>query len=125
MHSLRKVGDQAIGGLTDGVTYYVVNSTANTFQLAATSGGSAIALDPTDPVTHSALTGTSHIGTEGVDLTSPGSGEQQLIHRYHVRIQRHTATRRRWRRARACRRAIRRRHRHIGGQRLRAAASCR
>jgi hypothetical protein len=34
----------AIGGLTDGVTYYVVNKTIDTFQLAATSGGTAITL---------------------------------------------------------------------------------
>ncbi|HUI48361.1 MAG TPA: hypothetical protein VL119_06675, partial [Acidimicrobiia bacterium] len=76
---LRKISDQAIGGLTDGVTYYVINHTTNTFQLSATPGGSAIALDPTDPVTHATLTGTSHIGTEGVDLTSAGSGTQQLV----------------------------------------------
>lgn len=34
----------AIGGLTDGNTYYIVSSTANTFKLSATSGGSAIDL---------------------------------------------------------------------------------
>ena len=37
-------GQTAIGGLTSGTTYYVVGSTANTFQLAATSGGTAITL---------------------------------------------------------------------------------
>lgn len=37
----------AIGGLTDGGTYYVVGKTINTFQLAATSGGAAI--DLTEP----------------------------------------------------------------------------
>lgn len=34
----------ALGGLTDGTNYFVVSSTANTFQLAATSGGAAIDL---------------------------------------------------------------------------------
>jgi hypothetical protein len=34
----------AIGGLTDGTNYFVVGSTANTIQLAATSGGAAIDL---------------------------------------------------------------------------------
>lgn len=34
----------AIGGLTDGNTYYVVSKTTNTFKLSATSGGSAINL---------------------------------------------------------------------------------
>ena len=34
----------AIGGLTDGNTYYIVSSTANTFKLSATSGGTAIDL---------------------------------------------------------------------------------
>lgn len=34
----------AIGGLTDGNTYYIVSKTANTFKLSATSGGAAIDL---------------------------------------------------------------------------------
>lgn len=34
----------AIGGLTDGTNYFVVSSTTNTLQLAATSGGAAINL---------------------------------------------------------------------------------
>ena len=34
----------ALGGLTGGTNYFVVNSTANTLQLAATSGGAAIDL---------------------------------------------------------------------------------
>lgn len=34
----------AIGGLTDGSTYYVVSKTANTFKLSSTSGGAAIDL---------------------------------------------------------------------------------
>jgi hypothetical protein len=37
-------GTGAIGGLTDGNYYYIVNKTANTFQLALTAGGSPINL---------------------------------------------------------------------------------
>ena len=36
------VGETPIAGLTSGTTYYVVSATANTFQLAATSGGAPI-----------------------------------------------------------------------------------
>src|SRR5262249_53682104 len=78
--------------LQDGVTYYVVNSdqTAGTFQLAATRGGAAIAIDNGDsvqilqrngavaqtihPITRG---GTHRVGTEAIDL-QPGSGTQQL-----------------------------------------------
>ena len=35
-------GETDIAGLTSGTTYYVVSATANTFKLAATSGGTAI-----------------------------------------------------------------------------------
>ena len=35
-------GDTVPSGLTEGTVYYVVNATANTFQIAATAGGSAI-----------------------------------------------------------------------------------
>lgn len=37
-------GQTAIGGLTSGTNYFVINATANDFQLAATSGGAAISL---------------------------------------------------------------------------------
>ena len=37
-------GQTAIGGLTSGTNYFVLNATANDFQLAATSGGAAISL---------------------------------------------------------------------------------
>lgn len=40
-------GGTSIGGLTSGNTYYIVGSTANTFQVAATSGGAAIDLTST------------------------------------------------------------------------------
>ena len=41
----------AIGGLTDGTNYFVVGSTANTIQLAATSGGTAIDLTANNSLT--------------------------------------------------------------------------
>lgn len=83
VHALRKVSDQPIGSLTDGVTYYVVRLSDNEFQLAATrdaalAGSPVIALDPTDPIGHAALTGTHHIGSEGIDLTSTGNGSHEL-----------------------------------------------
>ena len=40
-------GGTAIAGLTNDTTYYVVNATANTFQLSASSGGSVINLTGT------------------------------------------------------------------------------
>ena len=77
VHSLRKVGDQLIGGLTDGVTYYVSDTTTTTFKLK-NGLDEYIELAPTDPLTGATLTGTHSFRTEGVDLTSVGTGEQQL-----------------------------------------------
>ena len=77
VHSLRKVGDQPIGGLLDGVTYYISDSTATTFKLK-NGLDEYVELTPTDPLTGATLTGTHSFRTEGVDLTSLGTGEQQL-----------------------------------------------
>lgn len=44
-------GGVAIGGLTDATNYFIVNSSATEFQLAATSGGSAITLTANNSVT--------------------------------------------------------------------------
>ena len=44
---LYTAGTTAIGGLTTGQYYFVVNKTANDFQLSATAGGSAINLTGT------------------------------------------------------------------------------
>ena len=77
VHSLRKVGDQAIGGLIDGVTYYVSDSTTTTFKLK-NGLDEYIEFTPTDPLNGATLTGTHGFRTEGVDLTSVGTGEQQL-----------------------------------------------
>ncbi len=41
-------GASAIVGLTPGTTYYVINATATSFQLAAKSGGGALALNATN-----------------------------------------------------------------------------
>ena len=84
IHSLLKVTDQPIGGLVDGVTYYVANATANTFQLAPTqkdalAGTNIITLAPTDAVSGVVLSGTSKIGTDGVDFTAYGTGAQDLV----------------------------------------------
>ena len=44
-------GQTAIGGLTSGTNYFVINATTNDFQLAATSGGAAISLTANNSVT--------------------------------------------------------------------------
>ncbi len=79
--SLRTVTDQAIGGLTDGVTYYVTQVDGDTFKLATDEARSHIvALGRVDPVSGTTvLTGTSTLGTEGVDLTNGGSGAHRLV----------------------------------------------
>ena len=59
-------GGTAITGLTDGTTYYVVSSTANTFKLSATSGGAAID-----------LTGVG-AGTQNLDRQNYGNLEQTV-----------------------------------------------
>lgn len=67
----------AIGGLEHGVTYYVVNALTDpdtlvqSFQLAATPGGTPITLDTTQ------VSGTHSIGRDGVALYG-GSGTQSL-----------------------------------------------
>src|SRR5262249_39013934 len=63
-HTLRRVADQPIGGLVDGQTYYVRDVNGNTFRLAATLGGPALALTP--PPGNAKHT----LGTEGIDLTA-------------------------------------------------------
>ena len=45
-------GSTSITGLTSGTSYYVVGKTTNTFQVSATSGGSAINLTGTDSVAY-------------------------------------------------------------------------
>lgn len=61
----------SIGGLEDGVTYYVVNATTDDFQLAATKGGGALSLDTTGAY------GAHYIGYAGVELAAT-SGDQQV-----------------------------------------------
>jgi hypothetical protein len=81
IHRLFKVTDQPIGGLTDGVTYYVANATTDTFRLALDpTGTSLVSLVNHDAVNPAViLTGTSSIGTEGIDLTDPGTGRHNLV----------------------------------------------
>ncbi len=64
-----------IGGLTSGENYYVVNASSSDFQLSTTMGGSAVDLTTsTYP-----FPGAHTFRLEGVDLTSVGSGGQNLI----------------------------------------------
>ena len=48
----RNIGGTAIGGLTDGTTYYVQNRTSTTFELASSIGGSSINLTGAGTGTH-------------------------------------------------------------------------
>ncbi len=50
---------QTASGITEDTIYYVINSTANSFQLAATSGGAALSLDT---VSSFGVVATSEIG---------------------------------------------------------------
>jgi hypothetical protein len=80
--SVRKVTDQAIGGLVDGVTYFAVQVVANTsFKLATDKLGTNIVTPGgIDPVTgETVLSGSSTLGSEGVDLSNPGSGAHRLV----------------------------------------------
>jgi hypothetical protein len=81
--SLRRVADQPIGGLEDGVTYYIHFPTAGDptkFELARDAARTDIAtLDPRDPVSNVLLSGTSTLGTEGIDITARGTDSHRLI----------------------------------------------
>lgn len=48
----RNIGGTAIGGLTDGVTYYIQNRTSTTFELASSIGGATINLTGAGTGTH-------------------------------------------------------------------------
>ena len=67
-----------IPGLTDGAVYYAVNATSGTFQLGLTPTGSAIGGLGTTYGGFN-LTGPNHFAVESVDLTSKGSGSQDLV----------------------------------------------
>jgi fibronectin-binding autotransporter adhesin len=61
-------GTVAPTNFTFGVAYYVVNATATTFQLSATSGGAAIV--PTGPGSAPAVTGhVLALGASGIDMS--------------------------------------------------------
>ncbi|MFV2065642.1 MAG: hypothetical protein ACC645_01580, partial [Pirellulales bacterium] len=79
VHTIRKVANQPIG-LVDGLTYYVVNADADSFELATDPDGlNIVTPDPLDPVTGEVLTGTGTLGTEGIDLRTAGTGRHQLV----------------------------------------------
>jgi autotransporter-associated beta strand protein len=64
-------GTTAPTGFTNNINYFVVNATATTFQLSATSGGAAISVGATTAGTNVTVTGT---GTGGPTLTLGASG---------------------------------------------------
>src|SRR5262249_53783733 len=77
VHSLSRANDAPIANLQDEHGYYVVGCggpCSSFFQLSNTMGGSAIAID------NGGRTGGPHVfQTEGPDLTSTGSNDQQLV----------------------------------------------
>jgi hypothetical protein len=65
--------NSAPGGLNNNTNYYIINQTANTFQLATTVGGSAINIT-------SAGSGTHYVrGGNPIDITTTGSGTHYLL----------------------------------------------
>lgn len=65
-------------GLTAGTTYYVLSPAANTFQLAATAGGAAIATSGSQSGTHTAIATPSQINA-GDTITGTVSGATATI----------------------------------------------
>ena len=73
-HSLTRPQDAPLPGLVDGQTYFVVNRTDTSFQLASTPGGGPIGLNT------GGLTGGPHrFEVEGIDLQGAGTGVQKLV----------------------------------------------
>jgi hypothetical protein len=73
----------AIGGLTSNTIYYIKSSTANTFKLAATSGGAAIDLTTTGTGEHTfapaAFSLSTTSGGSKINLTGDGTGAHSFI----------------------------------------------
>ncbi|MFN5466550.1 MAG: hypothetical protein ACK5AM_00370, partial [Pirellulaceae bacterium] len=78
LHSLRKVTDQLIGGLQEGVTYYVGRIDADSFRLRDRSG-QIVTLSGKDGVSGTVLSGAHTLAQEGVDLTAIGSELHSLV----------------------------------------------
>jgi len=64
-------------GLVVGTIYYVVNSSSNTFQVAATFGGAAIN-------TSGSQSGTQRISPRGINLTTLGDAETPIYQNYMI-----------------------------------------
>jgi hypothetical protein len=75
LHSLRATNDEPMPGLVDGQSYFAVNRTATSFQLANSPSDSAISFN------NGGLTGGSHtFAVEGINLTAAGgAGEHHLV----------------------------------------------
>ncbi|MFN9591159.1 MAG: hypothetical protein ACK56G_00410, partial [Pirellulaceae bacterium] len=78
LHSLRKVTDHLIGGLQEGVTYYVGRIDADSFHLRDRSG-QIVTLSGVDAVSGAVLSGAHTLAQEGVDLTAIGSELHSLV----------------------------------------------
>ena len=64
-------------GLTVGATYFVVNSSGNTFSVAATNGGAPI-------TTSGGQSGTQRISSRGVNLATAGDADAPLFQNYII-----------------------------------------
>ena len=71
-------------GITAGTTYYVSSAAANTFQIAATVGGSSIGTSGSQSGTHTCTAGGLEV-TEGVTVTGNISGATGVVKRALLR----------------------------------------
>ncbi|MFN5854484.1 MAG: hypothetical protein ACK456_01075 [Pseudanabaenaceae cyanobacterium] len=69
---------KTITGLTEGQTYYVVNRTATSFQLANTPGGAALSI----ATTGLSATGSHKFVREGIDFVSPNNSATQTLDKF-------------------------------------------
>ncbi len=79
MHSVVLARNAPIHGLVSGQTYYIINVTKSSYQLASTPGGAAITLGTTG------LNGsTTHwVGTQSIDL---GETESGTTHQFRINL---------------------------------------
>ncbi|WP_201742286.1 hypothetical protein [Mangrovicoccus ximenensis] len=75
LHTLQPYEDQALPGLVEGRTYYVVSpDSGNSFKLAATPNGVALPLN-----TGGFTSGPHRFVVQGIDFSDTGSGEKQVV----------------------------------------------
>ncbi len=79
VHSVVLARNAPIHGLVSGQTYYIINATKSSYQLASTPGGAAITLGTTG-----LNASTTHwVGTQSVDL---GTAESGTTHQFRINL---------------------------------------